>query len=40
MKSQNYKELAVFEHFNKIKDENMKHEILKKHYKNAVIKLP
>jgi hypothetical protein len=34
-KSQNFKELAVFEHFNKIKDERLKHKLLKKHYKNA-----
>jgi len=34
-KSQNFKELAVFEHFNKIQDENIKHKLLKKHYKNA-----
>ena len=35
-KSQNFKELAAFEHFNQIKDENLKHNLLKKHYKNAV----
>jgi len=34
-KSQNFKDLHVFEHFSKIKDENKKHDILKKHYKNA-----
>jgi hypothetical protein len=37
-KSQKYKELAIFEKFNKINDEKIKHNILKKHYKNAVIK--
>lgn len=35
-KSQNFKELAMFEHFNKIKDEKLKHKLLKKYYRNAV----
>jgi hypothetical protein len=35
-KSQNFKELAMFEHFSKIKDEKLKHKILKKYYRNAV----